>query len=312
MMNPMLRLVSAFALCFSVVTGATAKETITVTVVDDKKQPIALEVPYMPTRIAALNFTTVDILDQLGLGDRIVGMTKSSAVPAHLKKYADNPNIVNLGSMKEIDMEALMSLQPDVIFSSDRTVRQYKLFSMIAPTVASFVEYQNGFFQGFAANAKLHGEIFGQQAHVQAQLDGFTARINAMKSKAQSQSAMLGLFTGGSLKVLGDKGRMSLITNDIGFNNLADGVNVNHGNNASYELFVKLNPDYVFILDKDVAVGRNSNSAKELLDNELFKQTRAHQTQRMVFLEPGDTWYVADGGFKALDMMLGNIEAVMN
>ncbi|WP_028115381.1 siderophore ABC transporter substrate-binding protein [Ferrimonas senticii] len=305
------KLAGALALCIGFAGSALAAGTIDITTVNDKKQPIKLEVPYMPERIAALNYTTVDILDQLGLGDRIVGMVKSSAVPAHLQKYADDPKIVNLGTMKELDLEALMSLQPDMIFSSDRTVRQYKTFSMIAPTVASYVEYQSGFFEGFKANLIRHGEIFGKQAEVAEVIKQYSDRIAAMRAQADDKTAMLGLFTGGSLHVLGDKGRMSLITHDIGFNNQAVGVDVNHGNTSSYELFVQKNPDYLFILDKDVAVGRNAKSATMLMNNELIMQTDAHKNGRVVFLQPGDTWYLTDGGIEALDMMLDNVEAAM-
>ena len=285
---------------------------VTVQVHNEKNQIINLDVKQMPERVIALNFTSVDILDKLGLGDRIVGMVKGNMVPEHLKKYADNPNIANVGGMKTVDMEKLMSLQPDLILSSDRTIKNYKKFSVVAPTVASYVNYKQGFLQGFKHNLDVHAKIFNKEAEAAKIYADIESRVTSLQQKAKDKTAILGLFTGGSLKVLGDKGRMALITNDIGFKNLAEGVNINHGNNSSYELLVQKDPDFLFILDKDVAVGANAKSAKQLLDNALIKQMKAHQQNRIAFLEPGSAWYLADGGLTSMDLMLANIETALN
>ncbi len=287
-------------------------EKISLEVPNEKNKMIALSVPFNPERVVALNYSSIDILDKLGLGSRIIAMPKGSSVPEHLKKYNDDAKIVNIGSMKNVDMEKLMSLQPDLIFSSDRTIKNYKKFSVIAPTVASYVNYKEGFFNGFKDNLAQHAKIFGKEKEAEEQLAQIENRINQLKTKAQGKSAILGLFTGGSLKVLGDKGRLSLITNDIGFTNLSSKVNVNHGNNASYELLVKENPDYLFILDKDVAVGAKATSATQLLDNALIKQMDAHKNDNIEFLNPGSAWYLADGGLTAMHLMLENVEMAFN
>ncbi len=287
-------------------------QKVSLEVPNEKNQMIELSVPFNPERIVALNYSTIDILDKLGLGSRIIAMPKGGSVPEHLKKYNDDPAITNIGTMKNIDMEKLMSLQPDIIFSSDRSIKNYKRLSVIAPTVASYVNYKEGFLNGFKYNLEQHAKIFGKEEKAKEQLAQIENRINQLKGKAEGKSAILGLFTGGSLKVLGDKGRLSLITNDIGFTNLSSKVNVNHGNNASYELLVKENPDYLFILDKDAAVGANATSAMQLLDNALIKQMDAHKNNNIEFLNPGSAWYLADGGLTSMHIMLENVERAFN
>lgn len=47
----------------------------------------------------------LDMLDSWGLGGRVVGMPKSSTVD-YLKTYNENEAIVNLGTLKEVDMES--------------------------------------------------------------------------------------------------------------------------------------------------------------------------------------------------------------
>ena len=308
----MKKILFACALSLSAIFSHTAfANTISLSVPNEKNQMIQLSVPFDPLRIVALNYSTIDILDKLGLGSRIVGMPKGNAVPEHLQKYNEDPNIANIGGMKSVDMEKLMSLQPDVIFSSDRTIKNYKKFSQIAPTVASYVNYKQGFLAGFAFNLKQHAKIFGKEKQANDMLAEVENKIATLKSKATGKTAILGLFTGGSLKVLGDKGRLSLITNDIGFTNLSTKVNVNHGNNASYELLVKENPDYLFILDKDIAVGAKAKSATQLLDNALIKQMGAHKNGNIEFLSPGSAWYLADGGLTSINLMLANVEAAL-
>ena len=90
-------------------------QTISVTSLDASRQKITLDVPYNPKRIAVLDMAVLDMLDNWGLGDRVVGMPKSSFVD-YLSSYNDNPGIANLGTLKEVDLEALMSCEPDLIF----------------------------------------------------------------------------------------------------------------------------------------------------------------------------------------------------
>ncbi len=310
-MNKILSFALSFLMAFALINPVELQaKTISLEVPDESKKMIKVQIPFDPKRIVCLNHNTVDILDQLGLGDRIVGMVKGSS-PAHLKKYVDNKKIVNLGTMKELNMEAIMNLEPDIIFSSDRTVANYKEFIRIAPTVASFIEYNNGFYQGFKDNAVQHAKIFGKESEVNKIIADYDKRIATIKAKANNQTALLGIFSGGSLRALGDIGRASIVTTDMGFNNLSKDINVNHGNTASYELLLEKNPAYIFILDRDTAIGAKGAGAKSLLDNELVRQTNAYKNNRIVFLEPSDTWYVADGGIKSLDIIISNIEKAL-
>ncbi len=271
---------------------------------------IEVEFPKDPQRVVVLNNQTLDFLDAVGLGDRIVGMTKSASTPEHLQKYVDDENIVNLGSsMKDPNMEAIMSLQPDVIFSSDRTRAMYNEFSRIAPTFAAYVTYADGFMESYETLANTHAQIFGVEGDIAATIDSYNERIAAIAEFAEGKTALLGIFAGG-LNTLGNVGRASLVVNEMGFENLAGGEDVNHGNVSSYEAWLALDPEYMFVLDKDTAVGTEAVSAKEQLEvnNPVIAQTQAFKNGRIIYLEPGSAWYVADGGITALDLMISGIE----
>ena len=283
-------------------------ETVKITTVNGKDEEIEVDFPYDPQRIVVLNYQTLDFLDAMGLGDRVVGVIEGGSTPEHLKKYQENEDIVKVGGMKDYDMEAIMELEPDAIFSSDRSAKNYDNFVKIAPTMAAFVDYDNGFLESYKELAETHSTIFGLGDKVDETIAGYEERIEKIAEFAEGKTALLGIFAGG-LNTLGDEGRASIITNEMGFENLAGDVDVNHGNISSYELFLELDPEYMFILDKDTAVGaEGSTLAKDQMDNEIIQQTQAYKNDKIIYLEPGSVWYMADGGITGMDLMLSNIE----
>ena len=85
--------------------GESAPETVTITTLDGSGQEIELEVPYNPQRIAILDMACLDILDALGVGDRVVGTASTSL--EYLQSYI-NDSISNLGTIKEADLILLI------------------------------------------------------------------------------------------------------------------------------------------------------------------------------------------------------------
>ena len=273
-------------------------------------EPIEVEFPTNPERLVVLNLQTLDFLDAVGMGDKIVGLIKDQSAPEHLQKYMKDDSITNVGGMKDIDMEAVMSLEPDVIFSSDRTEKKYDEFAAIAPTFAAYVDYDAGFMEGYNKLADKHSLILGVEDKVDSIIDGYEERIAKIDEFAGDQTALLGIFAGG-LNTLGNTGRASIVVNEMGFENLAGDENVNHGNVSSYEAWLELNPDYMFILDKDTAVGaEGATAAKEQMEvnNPVIAQTDAYKNGKIIYLEPSTAWYLSDGGITSLDLMISSVE----
>ncbi len=286
---------------------ATDAATVSVTVLDAEGNDIDVEFPVDPQNVVVLNWQTMDFLDAVGLGDRVVGLIKSGSYPAHLEKYVLDESIVNVGGMKDVDMEAVMSLQPDVIFSSDRTVSSYDEFSMIAPTMSCAIVYEDGFMASYQTLADNHGKIFGITDEVDNIIADYNTRIEAIATVAEGQTASLLIFAGG-LNALGDAGRCSVIVNEMGFTNVKADEDVNHGDAITYQGLLELNPDWFFVLDKDNAVGEEATAAKEQMTNDIIAETNAFKNDQIVYLEPGADWYLCDGGITAMDNMITNIE----
>ncbi len=106
-------------------------------------------------------------------------------------------------------------------------------------------------------------------------------------------------------------GRCSIIGVEIGFENLGNSdVTSTHGNEASFELIVEKNPDYIFVMDRDAAIGKEgAQLAKDIMENDLVKGTDAYKNGNMVYLANPAVWYTAEGGINALDIMLSDLES---
>ena len=286
-----------------------APTSITITSLNGNREAADLEVPYNPQRIAILDMASLDILDALGLGDRVVGSAQTSL--DYLQQYVTDENIANLGTIKEADLEAVMACEPDVIFIGGRLSGSYDALSEIAPVVYLSTDAEIGVVESVRQNAATIASMFGLEDQVETLMADFSARVDALAAFAEGKTAVVGLCTSGSFNVLGSDGRCSIISVEIGFDNLGDGdVTSTHGNESSFELIVELDPDYMFVLDRDAAIGTDgAQLAQEIVENELVMGTRAYQDGHIVYLAHPAVWYTAEGGITALDVMLSDLES---
>ena len=317
--------------------------------VDAEGAQIEVTVPYQPERVVVLDLANLDILDNLGLGDCIVG-APTITLP-YLQSYNDNLPIV--GTVKTPDLEAVMACEPDLILMGGRMAEYYDELNEIAPTLRLTTVSDDGLVEAIRANAKTIGTIFGETEQVDALLAQYDARIAALAAFAEGKTCVLGMSTSGSFNLLGNDGRCSLIVNEVGFDNIgADaaatgssrgssdesessergsgesgghgssggsaegsdsaGSTTTHGNEVSFEAVVALNPAYIFVMDRDSAIGTSgARLASEIMENELIMKTDAYQNGNLVILENPGIWYLAEGGITSLGIMLEDLESAL-
>ena len=339
-------------------TGTADPSAVTVTGKDSAGEDIDVEVPYKPERVVVLDLANLDILDNLGLGECIVGVP-TITLP-YLQSYNDGLPIV--GSVKTPDLEAVMACEPDLILMGGRMAEYMESLGEIAPVLRLTTVSDDGLVEAIRANAKTVGTIFGETDQVDALLAQYDARIATLAEFAQGKTCVLGMSTSGSFNLLGNDGRCSLIVNEIGFDNIgADAATARtsggsgsgesggrsggghgessddsgghghggsgtsdastggesstptHGNEVSFEAIVSLNPDYIFVMDRDSAIGTNgAQMAQEIMETELIMKTDAYQNGKLVILENPGIWYLAEGGITSLGIMLEDMENVLN
>lgn len=337
---------AAAAMSVSVAGMASAEsDMVTITALNASKEAVEVEVPFDPQRVAMLDLASLDILDNLGLGERVVGSTTTTL--DYLKKYEEDENIANLGTIKEADLEAVMACEPDVIFIGGRLSKSYDALSEIAPVVFLATDAELGVVQSTYNNAKTIASIFGVEDQVDEKFAGFDERVAALKEAAAGQTAVIGMATSGSFNILGNDGRCSIIAKEIGFENIgAAAASSNehgngggksegseqdksaekgtekstesaqespaHGEETSFELIAELNPSHIFVLDRDSAIGQDgAQLAADIMDNELVKETDAYKNGKLIIMDTPSAWYTAEGGITALRNMLSDLETAL-
>lgn len=197
-------------------------ETIVITALNGNKEETQVEVPYDPQRIAILDFAALDAIDNLGLGDRVVG-TASTTID-YLMPYTEKDGVTLLGTIKEADLEAVMSCEPDIIFIGGRLSAYYDDLCEIAPVVYLATTTEEGVVESTRRIATTIASIFGLDDEIADKLADIDDRIAALAEFAEGKTAVVGMCTNGSFNVLGDDGRCSIIGKEIGFNNLSNTI----------------------------------------------------------------------------------------
>lgn len=291
---------------------AETPDTIVIECVDANAEKIEVEVPYNAERIVVLDMSCLDILTSLGLEDRIVGCVSSSL--DYLQPYATAEGVVNVGTVKNFDLEAIMQCEPDIIFMGGRGAKDfYEDLCKIAPVIRIVTDSELGLVESVTVHAKELASIWGLEGEIDAKVAGFADRIAVLQQFAAGKTMILGMCSGGGFSVMGDTGRCSIIGTEIGFDNIGvkdDVDTATHGDEASFEYIVSVNPEYIFVMDRDAATGTNeaAKTAQEIMENELVMSTDAYKNGNMVILSRPDVWYTGEGGITALDMMLQDLE----
>ena len=300
-------------------TEAPKPESVTIHALNANKEWADMEVPYDPQRIAVLDMPALDILDALNLGDRIVGSASVSI--EYLLDY--NPDdsegkIANLGSVKTADLEQVAICEPDVIFIGGRLSSMYADLEAIAPVVYLAVDYEQGVVNSTYNNAMTIASMFGKEAEVDAMFADFGTRVDALKPVVEGKNVLLGMYNNNAMSILGTESQLSIIGNEMGAVNLGDTVGEvdkpAHGDDASWETIINLNPEYMFILDRSSAVSSGDDvlGAQEVIENDLIKELDVYKNGNIVyFIQHANVWYTSTGGVQALDTMLSDLEGAL-
>ncbi|WP_435657385.1 siderophore ABC transporter substrate-binding protein [Brucella pituitosa] len=262
-----------------------------------------------PQKVVVFDFATLDNLDRLGV--KIIGVPGSIAFPEYLKKY-DSPDYTKVGTLFEPDYEAVNAAEPDLVIVGGRSAAKYGELAKIAPTIDLTVPAKE-FISGTETNIEKLGQIFGKETEAKAEVEKLNSELAALKEKAKGKGKGLMILTsGGKISAYGPGSRFGVLHDSFGVEPAAPDLSVgNHGQPISSEFILETNPDWLFVLDRDAAIGREGTSAKQLLDNELVRQTNAWKNDQVVYLN-GQNWYLVGGGLGALHNTIQQLSAAFD
>nr|WP_307991710.1 siderophore ABC transporter substrate-binding protein [uncultured Niameybacter sp.] len=261
-------------------------------------------VPKNPKKVVVFELGILDALQELGL-NQVVAAVPKDTLTDYLEAFNDDA-IVNVGSVKEPDLEKIYGVQPDLIIIGGRQASLYEKLSEIAPTISLAVDNTN-YTESFASNMQTIGELFGVEKEVETKLQDIEENIKVVADfvKSKGYSGLITLVNDGSVNAYGNNSRFSFI-NDLGFTNVDTTLEeTTHGQTVSFEYILDKNPQFLFVLDRGAMMG-DATPAKEIVENELVKKTDAYKNGHIIYLNP-EPWYLSGGGFTSTKLMLEDI-----
>ncbi|WP_168709779.1 siderophore ABC transporter substrate-binding protein [Brenneria roseae] len=268
------------------------------------------QVPQPPRKVIVFDPAVLDTLDALKVD--IAGVPKSGTrLPEFLSKYSGD-EYLDAGTLFEPKYEALSSAKPDLIIAGGRTLDAYDKLSAIAPTIAMDVD-EHQFMSSFTLRVEQLGMIFGKEEEAKKQLADFKQHIAQTHEKAASAgSALVLMVSGGKMSAYGPKSRFGFVFDELGFKPASEFPDSGpHGNVVTSEFLLRVNPEWLFVLDRDNAIGRpSSESAQQVLDNPLIHKTAAWQNNRVIYLDSASL-YIA-GGLQSYQALIRDVDEALN
>lgn len=265
------------------------------------------QVQKLPKVVAVLDWSTLDTMAALGVEAQ--GVPTSAVIPPMLDQYAD-ARFVQIGTLFEPDFEALQNMQPDLIILGRRAGGQYQEVAKYGPTLDLTPDPKD-----MLGSVVRHTHILGQIFDRQQQATELTEKLQTSVKKLQVLSANQGagltlLTTGGKMSAFGVGTRFGMIHDVFGVKSAVPDLKVGrHGQSVSYEFLLEANPDWLFVMDRDAAIGREGVAAQQMMDNELVQATAAGAKGQIVYLEPVG-WYLLDNS--GVRVMQDNVDRLLD
>lgn len=262
-------------------------------------------VPANPKKVIVLDATTLDTLAALDVN--VAGVPTISAtnktLPRQLARYNSAPKV---GTLFEPDYEKIHGARPDLIIVGGRSQAKYAELAKIAPTIDMTVNREK-LVDSAKANVNTLAALFGKQARAKELLTKLDTSIANLKTQAANGgTGLIVLTTGGKMSAYGPGSRFGVLHDTFGIKPAVAKLDTsNHGQAISHEFIQKTNPDWLFVIDRDAAIGREGVAAAKFLDNELVRQTKAWKNKQVVYLD-GFNWYTLGGA--GLNAMQENVD----
>ncbi|WP_455475042.1 siderophore ABC transporter substrate-binding protein [Bartonella sp. B30(2025)] len=255
-------------------------------------------VPASPKKVVVFDLASLDNMNHLGI--KAVAGVPEGKKPVYLQEF-DSAQYEKIGTVFEPDYEKIAALKPDLIIISSRTQKKYQDLSKIAPTIDLTVSNQNS-LKDIERNVLILGKIFGKEKEAEQEIATLNENLAMVRKSTQGKGTGLILMTsGGKISAFGPQSRFDILHSEFGIAPATDKLTVEkHGQLISPEFILETNSDWLLVIDRDAAIGREGLSAEQLLDNELVKRTTAGKQNQIIYLDSW-SWYRVSGGLTGLN-----------
>ena len=264
-----------------------------------------ITIPANVSKIAVMDYTSLDTIVALGASDKVIGLPLSSAVPTSLASFKDG-KYADFGAVNNVNLEKLAAAQPQLVISADRLQKQTDALKQIAPTYHYSID-TNNYWQSFHEQTLNLAKIVGKTSEAEQKLKALDEEAAKLSEKTKGKTALIVLVNNDKLMAFGQHSRFGLIHDKLGFTPADASIKVGtHGQSISYEYITEKNPDYLFVIDRASAVTGKSGGAEAALNNDIIKQSKAAKENHIVYLD-ANNWYLMNGGLNAMHEMVTEV-----
>jgi len=251
-----------------------------------------------PSNVVALDVAAIDTLSALGVS--LAGVPDKVYVD-----YLGDLSATSVGTLFEPNMEAIANLTPDLIIAGGRSAAKVQPLSKIAPTLDMTIGEDT--IADARANIATYGALFGKQDEAAELKASLEVQLDTAKSAATGKGKALILMTNGpKVSAYGRGSRFGWIHTALDLPEAFENLNPEvHGDAVSFEFIAEVNPDWLIVVDRSVAIGEAA-SAHTTLDNPLVAGTTAAQKDQIIYLSAAPL-YIAGGGYTSLSTTLAEL-----
>lgn len=242
----------------------------------------AVDVAVNPSPVAVYDMTVMQNLNALGVvADGLPGKLLLDTMKIEGADYTD------VGTIFEPNLEVLNKLSPQAIIIGGRMADKYSDLSAIAPTLDLSLDQAN-LYESSKQRLSQLGQLFDKTdkaTQLQAQID--TAISDTKAATKDKGNGLVIVVNGNKMSAQSQDSRFGFIHKQFGIPAADTNIKTErHGQPVSFEYLQKINPDWLFVLDRTAAIGEEGEGAARVLDNDLVKQTTAGKNNQIVYLSP--------------------------
>ena len=259
-----------------------AADTETVVFTDDLGRELCIS---RPERVAALIGSYADVWCLAGGRDTLAAAADDTWTSFDLALDAD---VVDLGAVKQPNVELLLAAEPDLILASCNTQADLELMDIFdkAGIPAAYFDVQS--FEDYDNMLKICCELTGQKDNYDLYAVQVRAQIEeaALRQDGSHPTVLCIRATGSGCKAKGSRDNLlGGMLADLGCVNIADSSDTLL-EDLSLEAIAKADPDYIFV----VLQGSDPSDAQAvltqtLLTNKAWQQLTAVREDRLFYLE---------------------------
>ncbi|MGX9935497.1 siderophore ABC transporter substrate-binding protein [Advenella kashmirensis] len=298
---------TALAIGATSLAGQAMAQTDPITVQHAKGQAT---VKSQPAKTVVFDLPTLDIMQVLGV--QAAGVPKAR-FPESLSAYNDQ-SMPKVGTLFEPDQDAVKKVSPDLIIVGGRSRAKFDDMAKLAPTLDLSVDTQAP-LKSIERNTQTLAAIYHKEPEAQAAVKKLNDAVAGLQAKAATAgNAMLILAVGEKTSAFGPGSRFGMIYDVFGFapNEAVKDLSAKDRHPVKLEGIAKANPDWLFVIDRNAATGKQDKPAREMLENSVIRDTAAAKNNRIVYLDPYNWYIMGSAGLTSMQQNIEQIAAALN